>query len=99
MTETTAKGQGPRERGAKSEATPAEPQHFHPAYFYPSGAGRDFFLVQLTCECSRGITWLINGSRCLVKSCKSPFLGTTNEDENRRLRLSDARRKSTSHND
>ena len=65
----------PRAKGKrrKERATPAEPQHFYPAYFYPSCAGRDFYLNELTCDSGRGIPWLINGSRCLVKSCKSPF--------------------------
>ena len=55
--------------------------------------------LKLSYERSRGILWLINSSRCLVKSCKSPFLGKTNQVENLRLRLSDARKTSTSHND
>ncbi len=46
---------------------------------------------ELNCVKCRGIPWWIKGSRCLVKSCKSPFLGTANHVENLLLRVSDAR--------
>ena len=46
---------------------------------------------ELNYEKCRGIPWLIKGSRCLVKSCKSPFMGTANHVEKLKLRLSDAR--------
>ena len=46
---------------------------------------------ELNYEKCREIPWLMKGSRCLVKSCRSPFLETANHVEKLTLRLDDAR--------